>query len=311
MSTAEPGSPVTPHGVDLVDEDDTRRVRLALLEQITHAARSDADEHLDEIRAGHREERPTRLTGHRTGQESLPRSRGTDQKCALRQATSQSAKLRRILQELDDLLQVLLRLVGAGHIRERDLGSVTAEQLGLRLSETERTGAARLHLAEEEEPETDDQDPREHRDQVIDPVRGCLLGLDFHAPLLELVEELLAGLGRQQRIEVLDLDPVFLQGASKLTLHPDALRDRDVHHIVGIQLRPEFAVGQFLLHLPRCVHHLEDRQRNQNDERPERSRAQKAGGTARVVLVFSLLHYISGSDLRHQPSMLATNGRCL
>ena len=38
--------------VDLVDEDDARRVLLALLEQIAHPRGADADEHFDEIRTG-------------------------------------------------------------------------------------------------------------------------------------------------------------------------------------------------------------------------------------------------------------------
>jgi hypothetical protein len=43
--------------VDFVDEDDARRVLLALLEEVTDARRADADEHLDEIRSADREER--------------------------------------------------------------------------------------------------------------------------------------------------------------------------------------------------------------------------------------------------------------
>jgi hypothetical protein len=43
------GAPVAPHGVDLVHEDDARRVLLRLLEQVANAARPHADEHLDEV----------------------------------------------------------------------------------------------------------------------------------------------------------------------------------------------------------------------------------------------------------------------
>src|SRR3546814_18661430 len=55
-------------GVDLVDEDDARRVLLALLEHVAHAAGADADEHLDEVGARDREERPLGLTGDGLGQ---------------------------------------------------------------------------------------------------------------------------------------------------------------------------------------------------------------------------------------------------
>ena len=52
---AQAGATVTAHGVYLVDEDDARRVLLALLEQVADAAGADADEHLDEVRAADRE----------------------------------------------------------------------------------------------------------------------------------------------------------------------------------------------------------------------------------------------------------------
>ena len=43
--------------VELVDEDDARRLGLGLLEQIAHARGADADEHLDELRPAQAEER--------------------------------------------------------------------------------------------------------------------------------------------------------------------------------------------------------------------------------------------------------------
>ncbi len=49
VTAAEAGAAVAADGVDLVDEDDGRRVLLRLLEQVAHAARADADEHLDEV----------------------------------------------------------------------------------------------------------------------------------------------------------------------------------------------------------------------------------------------------------------------
>jgi hypothetical protein len=49
--------------IELVDEDDARRGLLRLFEQVAHARRADADEHLDECRAADREERHRRLAG--------------------------------------------------------------------------------------------------------------------------------------------------------------------------------------------------------------------------------------------------------
>ena len=58
-------------GVQLVDEDDRRRHLLGLVEQVAHPAGADADDRLDELRRGDREERHLGLAGHRAGQQGL------------------------------------------------------------------------------------------------------------------------------------------------------------------------------------------------------------------------------------------------
>ena len=75
MTAAEAGAAVSANGVNLVDEDDARRMGLSLLEKVPHPRGTDADEHLDEIRARHREERPTRLAGDRTREQRFARAR--------------------------------------------------------------------------------------------------------------------------------------------------------------------------------------------------------------------------------------------
>ena len=49
VSTAKTGTAVTAYGIDFIDKDDAGSVLLALLEEITYAACSDADEHFYEI----------------------------------------------------------------------------------------------------------------------------------------------------------------------------------------------------------------------------------------------------------------------
>jgi hypothetical protein len=49
VAAAEARAAVPADGVDLVDEHDAGRVLLRLLEHVAHAARADADEHLDEV----------------------------------------------------------------------------------------------------------------------------------------------------------------------------------------------------------------------------------------------------------------------
>ena len=50
MAATETSTAVATDGIDLVDEDDRRGLRLGLLEQVAHPAGADADEHLDEVR---------------------------------------------------------------------------------------------------------------------------------------------------------------------------------------------------------------------------------------------------------------------
>ena len=76
-------------GVDLVDEDDRRRVLARLLEQIAHARRAHADDHLDELGGAHREERHARLAGDRLARAASCRCR------ASRSAARPSAPCRR------------------------------------------------------------------------------------------------------------------------------------------------------------------------------------------------------------------------
>jgi hypothetical protein len=71
------------HGVDLVDEDDAGRVLLGLFEHVAHAARADADEHLDEVGARDGEEGHARLARDGARQEGLTGTGRTDQQRAL------------------------------------------------------------------------------------------------------------------------------------------------------------------------------------------------------------------------------------
>ena len=69
--------------VELVDEDDAGRLGLGLREQVAHARRADADEHLDELRAAQAEERHLRFAGDRARQQRLAGARRADEQHAL------------------------------------------------------------------------------------------------------------------------------------------------------------------------------------------------------------------------------------
>ena len=61
----------TTNGINLVDEDDTRSFCLCLLEEVTHTAGTHTHKHLDKLGARQGEERHTRLTCYRFGQQGL------------------------------------------------------------------------------------------------------------------------------------------------------------------------------------------------------------------------------------------------
>ena len=117
--------------VDLVDEDDAGRILLGLLEHVADAAGADADEHLDEIRARDGEERHVGFAGDGAGEEGLAGTGGADQQHAARNAAAEPLELLRVAQELDDLLEVFLGLVDAGHVVEGDAAMGLGEELGL------------------------------------------------------------------------------------------------------------------------------------------------------------------------------------
>ena len=140
VAAAEAGAALAADRVDLVDEDDARRVALGLVEQVADAAGADADEHLDELRAGDAEERHAGLTGDGAGHQRLAGAGRPDEQHAARDARAERVELLRVLQELDDFLELGLGLVDAGHVVERDDGLVAEEHPGAALAEATGPG---------------------------------------------------------------------------------------------------------------------------------------------------------------------------
>ena len=161
VPAAHAGAAVAADGVDLVDEDDRRGVLLGLVEQVTDAAGADADEHLDEVRAGDRVERHARLTGDRAGEQRLAGPGRAVQQHALGDLGADGLELGRLREELLDLLELLDRLVDTRDVRERDLRGLLVDQLGLRLAEAHDARAAALHVRHQEPEDGQDDDQRE------------------------------------------------------------------------------------------------------------------------------------------------------
>ena len=129
VTAAEAGAAMAADRVDLVHEDDARRRLLRLLEEVADARRADADEHLDEVGAGDREERHARLAGDRAREQRLAGAGRPVEQNALRDARAERLELLRVLEELLDLLQLLDSLVDAGDVLEADLRRVRRHPL--------------------------------------------------------------------------------------------------------------------------------------------------------------------------------------
>ena len=172
MAAAQAGAALASDRVDLVDEDDARRIALGLVEQVADAAGADADEHLDELRARDAEERHARLTGDRASHQRLAGARRADEQHATRDARAERVELLGELQELDDLLELGLGLVDAGHIGERHHGLVAEEHPRAALAEREGLVIRALRLAHHEEDEAaDDQQWQYGGEQQAQPRR--------------------------------------------------------------------------------------------------------------------------------------------
>ena len=154
--------------VDFVDENDAGRGLLALLEHVAHAARADADEHLDEVRTADREERHVRFAGDGAGEQRLARAGRADQQDALRNAAAELLKLLRVAEELDELLDFVLRFLDAGDVLEGDLVLVPREHARLRFAEIQRAFAGHADLLAEKEIENEQEErDREEADERL------------------------------------------------------------------------------------------------------------------------------------------------
>ena len=242
-------------GSDFVDEDDAGRVFLVLLEHVADARGADADEHLDKVGARNGEERNTCLTRDRAGEQGLAGAGRADQQRALGDFAAQTRKLARVLEELDDLLQLFARFVDARDIVEGDAALLLGEQLGLRLAEAHSAAraAALLHLAQHEEGNAQDQDERQRLHQQIHPEIGLLFGLTgiFDIMGVEKRRELRIGYG-------IGREPFAI-----LELTGDPIR-RDRYFLDGISanLGPEVGIGdgRALLRYPLAVEEGDEHQ---------------------------------------------------
>ena len=148
--------------VQLVDEDDAGRFLAGLLEQVAHPRGAHAHEHLHEIGAVEAEEGHLGLAGHRPRQQRLAGARRPHQQHALGDLAADLDVALRVLEEVDDLLQLGLGFVRAGDVREANAGLTFGHHLGARLAERHHVGAHRAEPFEHEAPHQKHQPERNH-----------------------------------------------------------------------------------------------------------------------------------------------------
>ena len=185
VAAAETCAALTAHGVDLVDEDDGRGDLLRLLEEVTHAACTDADIHFDKVGAGDGQKLHACLARDRAGQQRLARARRTDEQHALGDARAEVNEFRRLFQKVDDLLQFLFFLVRAGNVgKGRGALVVPAglergrAELGHAVAAATARGADGEEVPDGKDAENGENIGREHRDIVDGVIGGNVVTLD-------------------------------------------------------------------------------------------------------------------------------------
>ena len=233
MSAAQTAATLTAHGVDLVDEDDGRGVLLGLLEQIPHTGGAYAHIHLHKVRAGDGQKLYSRLTGHRLGQQRLTGTRRAYQQHALGDMRPQVQILLGLPEKLHDLPQLLLLLVGPGHILKRDLFLSRRTDLGLSKPGqlVLRPGSAAGHAVHEIHQQNEAQKRQHIRQQQLQPVGGVVcvivIGGD-NATVILLLHQLVEIL-----IEQVEVVQVGGNGAAPLQLGRDpGVADGELLHLL-------------------------------------------------------------------------------
>src|SRR5699024_7744799 len=95
--------PLFTDGIDLINEDDTRRLLVRLFEEVTHFGSAHSDKHLYELRSGNGEERNICLSGYCLGKQSLTGTRRAYEKGSFRHGSTDLSVSCRIMKEINDL----------------------------------------------------------------------------------------------------------------------------------------------------------------------------------------------------------------
>src|SRR5208283_1773790 len=183
------------HCIQLVDEEDTRRMASALLEEVPHPACTHTDEHLYKVGAGHMEESHVRLACDGFCEKGLARSRHADKEDSLWDLGSEPGKLLRALQELHDFLQLVLGLILACNVDERDALVRVQVPFCPALPEGKRLVSIALYLPEHEPDEKEADDPGKELDKHGERRYRPRAAGDFHSLVFQGLHEIRVRVG--------------------------------------------------------------------------------------------------------------------
>ena len=178
VTAAQTGAALTANSVDLVDEDDGRSVLLGLIKQVADTAGAHAHVQLHEVGAGNGEEGYAGLTGNCLCDQGLTGTGRAHQQNALGNTGAQRHILLGLLEEVHNLFQIGLFLVGTCHIPEGDLFLVVGVgHLGAGLAKVHGTAATAALPVHHKEPERthDDDDHQIGQHGVPDGIMGGLI----------------------------------------------------------------------------------------------------------------------------------------
>ena len=297
VAAAEPAVAVFADGIDLIDKDNAGGVLLRLVKQVADAGCADADEHLDELRTGEGEEGALRFAGHGFGQQGLARSGRAHQQRALGQLCADLRIFARVLQEVHDLLQGLLRFVLPGHIREGNARLLLDVHLGAALAHAHHAAAAGHPPHDDAQDDPDQDERREGKHHIQDEagrrVRNLLRELD--AGFLEPADQIPVLHFSRVACIVAVLDGLAGKG---LGLRHDlelVAAEGDRLHLAGFHHLQKTIVGDLLGRrvLEHVVEQAHDHEGHQGDDQEDHDRGIIAGGTAagtvRALVVVSVV----------------------
>jgi len=271
MSAAQTGAPMAPYRVDFIDKNDAGGVFLCLAEKVPHAGRSNADKHFHKIRAADAQKRHVRLPGNRARQKGFSGSGRPHQQKPLGNAAAQFGIFLGVFQKIDDLFQLRLCLIDAGHIGKGHFLGLVGDQARAAFAERHRFAASRLHLAHEENPHADQQKHGEPgHENHVPGIFFDRFGGDFDVFLTEHCNQavVFGGVGLKNA------------AVGQLAGHGVSLNG-DFRNFAVCQMRQHFRVGNFFRGGFLLIEQLPDQEENQKNRQDKR------------YIFLSLIQYLS------------------